>query len=95
MTGPGSLHLYDGWQNLYIIAKNPRPRVKGGLMSSKNTGADVISRVIVTKKELPLSCPMPSMSLWNMHPKVFIPVEEKGQAQCPYCGTIYVFEEEE
>ena len=29
------------------------------------------------------------MYLWNSHPKVFIPVEETGEAKCPYCGAQY------
>ncbi len=44
----------------------------------------------VTAADLPLSCPMPGMSLWNSHPKVYLPVEETGEAICPYCGTLYV-----
>ena len=41
----------------------------------------------VTRAELPLHCPLPSMSLWNSHPRVFIPLEATGHARCPYCGT--------
>ena len=40
----------------------------------------------VTRQDLPLSCPMPGMYLWNSHPKVFLPIEE-GTAKCPYCGA--------
>jgi uncharacterized Zn-finger protein len=43
----------------------------------------------VTEKDLPLSCPMPGMTLWNSHPKVYLPVEVQGAAKCPYCGAIY------
>ena len=39
--------------------------------------------------DLPLHCPMPSMLLWNAHPRVFLPIEQKGEALCPYCGTLY------
>jgi uncharacterized Zn-finger protein len=39
--------------------------------------------------DLPLSCPMPEMALWNSHPRVFLPIEETGQAKCPYCGAEY------
>ncbi|MBX2835698.1 MAG: zinc-finger domain-containing protein [Gammaproteobacteria bacterium] len=45
------------------------------------------TQVDVTVADLPLHCPMPSTSLWNSHPRVFIPVEESGEAKCPYCGT--------
>ncbi|MCX7861308.1 MAG: zinc-finger domain-containing protein, partial [Chloroflexus sp.] len=27
--------------------------------------------------------------LWNSHPRVFLDVASTGQAQCPYCGTVY------
>ncbi|HTP94490.1 MAG TPA: zinc-finger domain-containing protein [Burkholderiales bacterium] len=43
----------------------------------------------VTAADLPLHCPMPSMLLWNAHPRVFLPIEVKGEALCPYCGTRY------
>lgn len=43
----------------------------------------------VTKADLPLSCPMPGMYLWNSHPRVYLPVEETGSAMCPYCGAHY------
>ena len=48
------------------------------------------TRYEVTAVDLPLSCPMPGMSLWNSHPKVYLPVEDTGEAICPYCGTLYV-----
>ncbi len=44
----------------------------------------------VTHADLPLHCPMPGMSLWDSHPRVFIPIEETGKAVCPYCGAEYV-----
>jgi uncharacterized Zn-finger protein len=47
-------------------------------------------RYEVTRADLPLSCPMPGMSLWNSHPKVYLPVEQTGEAKCPYCGAEYV-----
>jgi len=43
----------------------------------------------VRPKDLPLSCPMPGMYLWNSHPKVFLPIEATGEAKCPYCGAQY------
>lgn len=42
---------------------------------------------VVTKADLPLHCPLPSMSLWNSHPRVFLAIEETGKAKCPYCGA--------
>ena len=44
----------------------------------------------VHHKDLPLACPLPEMSLWNAHPRVYLPIEETGQATCPYCGTHFV-----
>lgn len=43
----------------------------------------------VSRKDLPLSCPMPSMELWNSHPRVYLPIEASGTATCPYCGARY------
>lgn len=44
----------------------------------------------VTHKDLPLSCPMPNMILWNSHPRVYLPIEKTGKATCPYCGACYI-----
>ncbi len=46
-------------------------------------------QVDVTAEDLPLHCPMPGDAVWNSHPRVFLPIEDKGQALCPYCGTLY------
>lgn len=43
----------------------------------------------VTRDQLPLSCPAPDMTLWNSHPRVFLPIEVTGTATCPYCGATY------
>lgn len=42
----------------------------------------------ITKEDLPLHCPMDGMSLWNSHPRVYIPMES-GSGKCPYCGAEY------
>ena len=36
-------------------------------------------------------CPAPlaGMKIWNSHPKVYLDVAAKGEARCPYCGTVY------
>ena len=47
----------------------------------------------VTRVDLPLHCPMPGMSLWDSHPRVFLPIEESGKAKCPYCGAEYTLRE--
>ena len=43
----------------------------------------------VTAEDLPLSCPMPQMYLWNSHPRVYLPIEATGWAKCAYCGAEY------
>lgn len=43
----------------------------------------------VTRADLPLSCPMPGMKLWNSHPRVYLAIEQAGWAKCPYCGAEY------
>jgi uncharacterized Zn-finger protein len=48
----------------------------------------------VTAHDLPLTCPMPNMSVWDAHPKVSIPLKNGGEARCPYCGTLYKFKGE-
>jgi uncharacterized Zn-finger protein len=46
----------------------------------------------VTVQDLPLACPMPDMSLWNSHPRVYLPIEATGFAKCPYCGAEYTLQ---
>lgn len=43
----------------------------------------------VRPSDLPLSCPMPGMHLWNSHPRVMLSIEAGGNAKCPYCGAVY------
>jgi len=57
--------------------------------SDKLVPANAENRYTVTRADLPLSCPMPGMTLWNSHPKVYLPVEASGSAKCPYCGAQY------
>ncbi len=59
-------------------------------METPNT----VTRMEVTPRDLPLHCPVPGSSLWNSHPKVYLPIEENGgHAKCPYCGTDYYIKE--
>lgn len=55
--------------------------------------ANAENRYEVTRDDLPLHCPMDGMSLWNSHPRVFLPVEATGQAKCPYCGAEYILKD--
>ncbi len=47
--------------------------------------------VEVHGSDLPLSCPRPQDTLWNMHPRVYLPIEDEPtrEAVCPYCGARY------
>ncbi|MHA7841040.1 MAG: zinc-finger domain-containing protein [Gammaproteobacteria bacterium] len=46
----------------------------------------------VTTNNLPLSCPMPTMALWDAHPRVYLPIETTGKETCPYCGATFILE---
>ncbi|MDH3327567.1 MAG: zinc-finger domain-containing protein [Gammaproteobacteria bacterium] len=63
-------------------------------MSSNNADiaeipANAENKYTVSKNDLPLHCPMDGMSLWDSHPRVFLPIEKTGHAKCPYCGADY------
>ena len=63
-------------------------------MGNTNTGRNELTsrEIAVSAKDLPLHCPMPSMKLWDTHPRVFINLSETGEAKCPYCGTVYTLD---
>jgi uncharacterized Zn-finger protein len=46
----------------------------------------------VALDDVPLSCPMPQMTLWNSHPRVYLPIEATGWAKCPYCSAEYTLQ---
>ena len=54
--------------------------------------ANAEKRYTVHRSDLPLSCPLPSMALWNSHPRVYLAIEEapNKDVQCPYCGSHFV-----
>ncbi len=64
-------------------------RTEGPSLNSK-IEPNAENRYEITRADLPLHCPMKSMSLWNSHPRVYLPVEETGEERCPYCGAVYV-----
>ncbi len=68
---------------------------RAGTVDQDLIPANAQHRYRVRQSDLPLSCPMPGMYLWNSHPKVFLPVEETGEAKCPYCGAQYFLDDEE
>ena len=45
----------------------------------------------IARADLPLCCPRPSDTLWNMHPRVYLPIADlpEQRAVCPYCGATY------
>lgn len=60
-------------------------------MQDKNTlQACTKRRYEITQADLPLSCPMADMRVWDAHPRVFLPIEKTGQVVCPYCETEYI-----
>ncbi len=63
---------------------NPNTAIQKDLDTPNDTMLYEVSHDI-----LPIHCPMPGSSLWNSHPRVYIPVEETGTAKCPYCGCEY------
>ncbi len=59
--------------------------------AATGTPANAQRRYEVRRVDLPLSCPLPSMALWNSHPRVYLPiVADEGKADCPYCGAHFV-----
>ena len=43
----------------------------------------------ITSNDLPLSCPMPDVTLWSQHPRVYIPIKD-NKGHCPYCGNKFI-----
>ena len=56
--------LHSPWHS-HASARPPRP-------------ANAQQRYEVHRADLPLSCPLPSMALWNSHPRVYLPIVEDG-----------------
>jgi len=68
--------------------------VKAGTVDQDLIPANAQHKYEVRLRDLPLSCPMPGMYLWNSHPKVYLPIAETGEARCPYCGADYFLSDE-
>ncbi len=52
------------------------------------------NRYELKESDLPAHCPMPGMSAWDSHPKVYLPIKENGGvAVCPYCSAEYSLKE--
>lgn len=67
----------------------PNPDTAASAGSNGLIEANAENQYSVTRADLPLHCPMAGMSLWNSHPRVYLPIEETGTAKCPYCGADY------
>lgn len=53
--------------------------------------ANAKRRYEVTEADLPLACPLPEMTLWNSHPRIYLPiVDDGGETLCPYCGSTFI-----
>ena len=61
--------------------------------SDSNAQPNAQQRYTVTVADLPLSCPLPSMPVWNSHPRVYLPIEAERECKCPYCGALFVLED--
>jgi uncharacterized Zn-finger protein len=66
-----------------------RPDVTAADRSEKLIQPNAQHQYEVTAADVPLSCPMPGMHLWNSHPRVYLPIEATGWAKCPYCSAEY------
>jgi len=67
---------------------DPRSAERQNQFSTPNTQRSCEIR----RGDLPLHCPLPGMSLWTSHPRVYIPIEDSknGRMICPYCSTEFV-----
>jgi len=58
--------------------------------AAQNAGRD--EAIAVCSEDLPLHCPPPGDSLWNAHPRVYLPLQPGVEARCPYCGARYLLQ---
>ncbi len=65
------------------------------MQPAPNEKACTQRRYTITKTDLPLSCPMRGMRVWDAHPRVYLPIETVGHAVCPYCGAEFILTDEE
>lgn len=65
------------------------------LAQQKLREANAVKRYEVSRADLPIHCPMENTTLWNSHPRVYLPIEDTGEARCPYCGALYVLKDED
>ena len=56
---------------------------------------ETIQHYDVYESDLPLCCPLPRVTLWDQHPRVYIPIQMNESATCPYCGTTFTLKEKD
>ena len=71
----------------------PNPDTASSANNSNLIQANAENCYEVSARDLPLHCPMEGMSLWNSHPRVYLPIEETGRARCPYCSADYILKD--
>ncbi len=59
-------------------------------MNTEKLRANTKRRYEVTTADLPLSCPMWDMRVWDAHPRVYLPIEDTGREVCPYCEAEFI-----
>lgn len=47
----------------------------------------------VTVANLPVCCPPKNAEVWDMHPRVYLPIAEEGTVVCPYCSAKYILKQ--
>ncbi len=73
-----------------LAADTDTPNAHQQSLAADTDTPNAHQQVEVTVDDLPLHCPMQGKRLWDSHPKVYLAIEDSGQALCPYCATAYV-----
>lgn len=60
---------------------------------SENAAKQKPEAIVVSRAELPLSCPRPGAPVYEEHPRVFLAIEKTGETECPYCGARYLLKD--
>ena len=96
VEGPSESDRRCRGYNPRLVGRGERAvRERHGNVQENLTTANAERVYKVTRADLPLHCPLPSMYLWNSHPKVYLPIEVTGEAKCPYCSSTYRLVEDE
>ena len=93
----GWINIETGWIMWPTDSTQPgeEQTVNQKFAQQKPREANAVKRYEVTRADLPLHCPMDNTTLWNSHPRVYLPIEDSGEARCPYCGALYVLKDED